>query len=63
MAVVFGSDIELRELFKEYFKGLALDWEDENICLVDDYIDLTRLAKFIYSKAPIIMGFITPLHP
>lgn len=50
MAVIFNSDIELRELLKGYFKGLALDWSDENICLVDDYIDLTRLAKFIYSK-------------
>lgn len=50
MAVVFNSDIELRELLKEYFKNLALDWLEENFCLVDDYIDLNRLSIFLFTK-------------
>lgn len=46
----FRSDIEILELLKKYFKGLALHWEDDNICLVDDNIDLLRLAKFLYNR-------------
>lgn len=34
-------------ILKEYFKELALDWHDDHICLIDDYIDLERLADII----------------
>lgn len=41
---------ELIEILKQGLDEYILTWENDKSCLIDNYVDLERLAKFILER-------------